>query len=58
MVPQRDQDCRPGLGGLNQVYGPTVPLPLFRASVATMITTVVEPEWYNHATNTDNSWFV
>ncbi len=21
-VPQRDMDCRPGVGGLNQVYGP------------------------------------
>ncbi len=26
-VPQRVQDCRPGFGGLNQVYGPNRPNP-------------------------------
>ncbi len=27
-VPQRTLECRPGLGGLNQVMGPTIPLAL------------------------------
>ncbi len=37
-VPQRAMDCGPGLGGLNQVYGPTVPLPLLRmASITTSL---------------------
>ncbi len=26
-VPQRALDCGPGLGGLNQVYGPNRPTP-------------------------------
>ncbi len=26
-APQRAPDCRPGLGGLNQVYGPKRPTP-------------------------------
>ncbi len=26
-VPQRALDCIPGLGGLNQVYGPNCPTP-------------------------------
>ncbi len=26
-VPQRALECRPGLGGLNQVYGPNHPTP-------------------------------
>ncbi len=26
-APQRGLDCRPGLGGLNQVYGPNRPTP-------------------------------
>ncbi len=26
-VPQRALDCRPGLGGLNQVHGPNCPTP-------------------------------
>ncbi len=32
----RALDCGPGLGGLNQVMGPTVPLPLFRVSMASI----------------------
>ncbi len=24
---QRDLDCRPGLGGLSQIYGPNCPTP-------------------------------
>ncbi len=35
-IPQRALDCGPGLGGLNHIMGPTVPLPLFRVSVASM----------------------
>ncbi len=27
IVPQRALDCGPGLGGLNQVYGPNCPTP-------------------------------
>ncbi len=27
IVPQRAMDCGPELGGLNQVMGPTIPLP-------------------------------
>ncbi len=26
-VPQRALDCRPGLGGLNEAYGPNCPTP-------------------------------
>ncbi len=26
-VPHRDLDCKPGLGGLNQVYEPNCPTP-------------------------------
>ncbi len=36
IVPQRALDCGLGLGGLNMVMGPTVPLPLFRVSVASI----------------------
>ncbi len=39
-VPQRVLDCRPGLGGLNQVMGPTVPLSLFRVSMANISTSL------------------
>ncbi len=28
-VPQRALDCRPDVGGLNQVYGPNHPTPSF-----------------------------
>ncbi len=38
-VTQRTLDCRPGLGGLNQVMGPTIPLPLFRVFVEASIST-------------------
>ncbi len=27
-APQRTLDCGPGLGGLNQVYGPNHPIPM------------------------------
>ncbi len=37
-VPQRVLVCEPGFGGLNQVMGPTIPLPLFRVSVACIAT--------------------
>ncbi len=37
-APQRALDCRPGLGGLNQVIGPTISLPLFSVSVANIFT--------------------
>ncbi len=32
-VPQKALDCGQGLGGLNQLMDPTIPLPLFRVSV-------------------------
>ncbi len=32
-VPQRSLDCGLGIGGLNHVMSPTVPLPLFRVSL-------------------------
>ncbi len=32
-VPKRALDCGPGLGGLKQVMGPTIPFPLFRVSI-------------------------
>ncbi len=32
-VPQRALDCRLGLAGLNEVNGPTIPLPLLRVNV-------------------------
>ncbi len=35
-VPQWTLDCGPGFGGLNQVYRPTMPLCLFRVSVASI----------------------
>ncbi len=31
-VPQRVLDSGPGLGGLNHIMSPTIPLPLFRVS--------------------------
>ncbi len=34
IAPQRVLDCGPGLDGLNQVMGPTVPYSLLRVSVA------------------------
>ncbi len=36
-VPQRAPDCRPGSGGLTKFMGPTFPLPLFRVTVASII---------------------
>ncbi len=33
-VPQRSLDCGPGLGGLNQVYGPNCPNPSENKSAA------------------------
>ncbi len=32
-VPQRALDCRPGLGGLNHIYGPNCPTPSVHTQV-------------------------
>ncbi len=37
-VQHRALDCRPVLGGLNQVYGPNHPTPLFNVSMANIST--------------------
>ncbi len=39
-VRQRDLDCRPSLGGLNQVYGPNRPTPSVWVSVASISTSL------------------
>ncbi len=41
-APQRTLNCGAGLGGLNQVMGPTISLPLFRLSVKTLTTFLPE----------------
>ncbi len=43
-VPQRVLDHRPGLGGLNQVMGPTVPLPLLSGFVAYILTSLPDDD--------------
>ncbi len=39
-VAQMTLDCRPGLGELKQVMGPTIPLTLFTVYVANILTSL------------------
>ncbi len=58
-VPHRALDCRPGLGGLNQVYGPNHATPSVRLPVARSISTSIRcsTSIFRHTNSFDREGF-